>query len=400
MKETTQIALKLRIVTPLFIGGADPKDQPAEIRAASIKGLLRFWYRVIFPDTTKDEAVIFGGQEKGQGQSLFLLRVASQTINHGNKGDERWDRTKTAYLGYGVINRDKKIKKEITTRPYIKSDSHFDLIVLFKPLSEGTLDPAKYEEYKRRVRMAIWAWVMFGGLGSRARNGFGSLVVESATGMTGLPDLSMKNTQELRNGILEYIKKIPPTSTLAALPSYTHWSKDVRCLVTCQGKNGEDALENLAGKIHAYRSYKSLGRLGWVQIDHDLMDKFVQDVNQQPLKPPLRSAFGLPHNYFFSGSQKSGEVNFIDENGKKGRRGSPLFFSIYEFSKGGPACAVALFLPAKLIPANKTVRLSTGEENTNSYQSIDVALPDDFKALTDVLDELAKAANSGKTVYP
>ncbi|HPU57120.1 MAG TPA: type III-B CRISPR module RAMP protein Cmr1, partial [Verrucomicrobiota bacterium] len=35
-----------RIVTPMFLGGANPESQ-AELRISSIKGALRFWWRAL-----------------------------------------------------------------------------------------------------------------------------------------------------------------------------------------------------------------------------------------------------------------------------------------------------------------------------------------------------------------
>jgi len=38
--------LYLETVTPLFLGGADPRGEP-ELRAASFRGALRFWLRAL-----------------------------------------------------------------------------------------------------------------------------------------------------------------------------------------------------------------------------------------------------------------------------------------------------------------------------------------------------------------
>lgn len=36
----------LKVLTPMFMGGADPEGAP-ELRAASIRGAMRFWFRAI-----------------------------------------------------------------------------------------------------------------------------------------------------------------------------------------------------------------------------------------------------------------------------------------------------------------------------------------------------------------
>lgn len=396
----TEIILKLRVVTPLFIAGAE-QEQQAELREPSIKGLLRFWYRAIYPDDPEGEAKIFGGQGKGQGQSGVLLRITDRKLSLGHKDDDRWNKTKTAYLGYGVIVRDKK--KEITTRPYIKSGSRFSLIIRFNQFrSDQSHQCVLNAEDKLRFKRALWAWLMFGGLGARSRKGFGSLMLDSVVGLDDdLPCLNANNKEELQASIHTFIKGISAfqQKQISGYPEYTQWSDKTRCVITGQGKNGEDALEKLGCKISSLRSYQSKDKLAWVTDDHDLMDKFVRNVSV-PTHPPIRSAFGLPHNYFFSSSQQSGEVNFMDQNGKKGRRASPVFFTVYEFSTHTQACVVMLFLPAILIPENKEVRLSTGEQGKAGYRYKDLALIDDFTAITDILDEFSKADNHGLKVYP
>jgi CRISPR-associated protein Cmr1 len=394
----TEITLKLRIVTPLFIGGAEQQEPEAELRESSIKGLLRFWYRVLYPNDPVSEARIFGGQGKGQGQSGILLRITDRKLSFGHKDDDRWNRTKTAYLGYGVIVRDKEKKKEITTRPYINSGSRFSLTIRFNQFRIDQSFQYVLGEDKLRFKRALWAWLMFGGVGARSRKGFGSLFIESAAGLDDLPDLKVDSSEELQTSIQAFIKEISLPKTIG-LPDYTHWSEQARCLITGHGKSGEEALESLGCKISSLRSYKSTSRLARVKNDHDLMSDFIH--KRIKLKnPPLRSAFGLPHNYFFSSSNENGEVNFMDENGKKGRRASPVFFTVYEFPTHTKACVVALFLPAKLIPANKTVRISTGEQGKPNYRYEDIALPNDFTAITDVLDELSKPDNHGLKVHP
>lgn len=70
------------------------------------------------------------------------------------------------------------------------------------------------------------------------------------------------------------------------------------------------------------------------------------------------------------------------------RRASPLLLRIHEFASVSGAkksCVVATFLPAKLIPQNSKVRIS-GDGQLNQFK----ALPDNFTAVSDLMDRLAK----------
>ncbi len=390
-----KLIVSLRVVTPMFIGGASPAGT-AELRGPSIKGALRFWYRALDPDFGDNEAKIFGGTGKDEGQSCFILRVTDQVIEMGNAKDVKWDGKKTAYLGYGPINReatgkrykdkngkDKEEKKNMTLRPYIASGSTFSLSLLFKPRTDLA--------HKEWVRKSLWAMVMMGGLGSRSRKGFGSVVVAGpAAGMDGLPSLTPKDSKELVSVLETFLKGIKRPTGLA---EHTSWSQDARCVVADEGKTGEDALEWLGGKMHAYRSWK--GEEKNFQPDRDAMRDFI-GTGIKPAAPPLRAAFGLPHNYFYTSlGNKKGGVDFMDGN-KPGRRASPLLLHIHEFTKptgGKPdgACVVATFLPARLIPAGATVCVSG-----QGQADVPLPLPDDFSAVAGFVDRLARKGGEVK----
>jgi CRISPR-associated protein Cmr1 len=75
LKGISRARYELEVVTPLFMGGADPKF--AEIRAQSIKGLLRFWWRAHQKETDikklrEKENRIFGSTD---GKSRFSISV-------------------------------------------------------------------------------------------------------------------------------------------------------------------------------------------------------------------------------------------------------------------------------------------------------------------------------------
>lgn len=59
------LQLELTVVTPAFVGGADPNDH-SELRPPSIKGQLRFWHRAINPDYRSLEPEAFGSADHGQ----------------------------------------------------------------------------------------------------------------------------------------------------------------------------------------------------------------------------------------------------------------------------------------------------------------------------------------------
>jgi len=76
----------LEAVTPLFLGGADPRGEP-ELRAASIRGALRFWLRALLGGVIGDkdldalrkaESAVFGSTDTGASPVVVRIRNLSR----------------------------------------------------------------------------------------------------------------------------------------------------------------------------------------------------------------------------------------------------------------------------------------------------------------------------------
>ena len=158
---------KIEVVTPMFLGGADKK---AELRLPSIKGLLRFWWRATseITDLRKlkaKEEEIFGSTEK---KSKISLRVEDLNIRYS---EELFEGEKVPvegksfpidilhYLLIGLLS----FKPKRFMRNYIAPKSSFTLKI-FTPSKD-------IKEIERALKYLI----NFGGIGSKSRNGFGSL---------------------------------------------------------------------------------------------------------------------------------------------------------------------------------------------------------------------------------
>jgi len=213
-----KISAKFKIVTPLFLGGAEP-EQKAELRPSSIKGALRFWYRAIDPEYKEWEEKIFGSTKHGQG--LFSVKmdlpvkgckkwVPSRydpfNKNHPNipshlignnlsekqKNEKRkWTINGVRYLAYTFQLGDNKKRK------YIAPCQNITLSLLFKGAVDG--------RERKAILSSIWLLGHLGGLGSRSRRGFGTISLQSIE-----TDWEEANELEIANGAkqLEDWKKI------------------------------------------------------------------------------------------------------------------------------------------------------------------------------------------------
>ena len=330
-----KLEVTFRIVTPMFLGGADPNIQ-AELRPPSIKGAMRYWYRAIYPNEDhKVETRIFGGTDADAGQARILLRLSDIHQIEGKKEDARWAKSKIPYLGYGIFSlketgeyytdssgRQKERKEFRPSRPFLDQESSFKLTIIFKPFRAGEkgkkYNEKDYKQDKIKVQQALWAMVMFGGLGARSRKGFGSLVVTEQNGMDNLPSLMPQDINELEQAIKDFMD--PLEYAQVSLPDnpadFTCFTQDSRCILIKHHSSADKAFVWLADKVHSCRSYRSKSHYEIAGEDHDKMRDFIAS-GKVPDSPPKRAAFGLPHNYFFSsisGDRKKGNVDFMDGN--------------------------------------------------------------------------------------
>lgn len=173
-KDVEKREYECEVVTPLFLGGADPKK--AELRVPPIKAAMRFWWRALYDgeNTTKmaeQEAAIFGSTDKKSILSMTLhclnSKKALKDLPPGKMVPVAGKTYKTSiiktsiinYLAYGLF----EYKGAIKTKEHIEPESRMKFIISFLPAFETD------------VLNAFKALITFGGIGARSRNGFGTL---------------------------------------------------------------------------------------------------------------------------------------------------------------------------------------------------------------------------------
>lgn len=160
------LKIRLKVVSPLFLNGPDPRGKP-ELRAASVRGQLRYWFRAIEGTKTNDlqevwqtEEEIFGSTARGsqvairfyfEGEPQFVYQdilphKKSTSQNQQRNQRQRLPRPNAIEVGQECI-------LEIITRPGID-------------IPNGLLK-------------ALQVWLLLGGLGKRSRRMFGALQIDA-----------------------------------------------------------------------------------------------------------------------------------------------------------------------------------------------------------------------------
>lgn len=371
-KEPHVIRATYRIVTPMFIGDADQKA--SGISPASVKGALRFWWRAlrwgqirirneIQSDTAalqrlhKEEADLFGTSADNGRAARFILRVTSDArsavLTTPQSGIQY-------LLGQGLYHFNNGY-----LRPALAADALLTIELYINPKSDKQ-SQIEYDTQNTQLAQTLLILGLLGGLGSRARKGFGSLAIESLT--NGKEKVAIpKNIAELTDIISRWIHTV-------GLPPFTAFSSKTRIDITAQGTKPLDILNKVGEEQQLYRSYgradhskehKIAGKIAEQNFkqDHDLVANII--ANRQALTIPKRSIFGLPHNYFFSSNGKKADFSPIAAN--RTRRASPLFIHVHQFPDK-KAVVIQTLLPSEFLPDRTALEFKMGNKPNDKVQ--------------------------------
>ena len=161
---------RLVFITPAFLSGAN-QNQP-EIRVPSIRGAIRWWFRVL-GGTPEQEASVFGGVHGGAQASKVLLRVEAVQINRGET-IRAPQGTPRGYLYYfATVSGNKDGVHRTEQGHYVAPGSSFRLKVFLRQ--------ELAEEDEALLLLAIDAFLALGSLGLRATRGCGAFAVDEAS---------------------------------------------------------------------------------------------------------------------------------------------------------------------------------------------------------------------------
>jgi len=193
------VTFELEVLTPMFMYGANQSEP--EIRPSAIKGIIRYWWRILQADMwrsdegiremRKKEKQLFGGVGDGSRRSRLKVRVMDIRLadhevtlealrkelgEYQKKQDGKlhwkWNYPGVAYLLYSKVSLGLKYTKEkdddtmednasSVAPEYIPPGSRFR--VLFEA----------DEEVMRHALAGFWCAVNLGGFGARCRRGAG-----------------------------------------------------------------------------------------------------------------------------------------------------------------------------------------------------------------------------------
>ena len=301
--------MELILNTPLFMGGANPNEESAEIRPASFRGCLRYWLRTLLANEVGDntpllqtrENAIFGDTE---GSSSIIVRVSASRLSGDTTFDlQRDGQQKIIPNGYNYLYYSTKLGEN--KRKPIAPNSVFGLTLTARrgaPNGQQALAEAE---------AALWLITNLGGVGMRARRCGGSVqeyrkTWESVEALNTYLAEGIREKRLLFGGTLQtqkYDCLHPNTCRVWVLPKE---------YASCK-----DALEDIGTKMKAFRAA------------------------QRPDHNRKNAIFGLP-------------IMHDPETRSVKRRSSPLWLRITKLDNGSYVGVATLF-KSEFLPGKPSV---------------------------------------------
>ncbi len=318
-------------VTPMYGGGVKPGevDVHMPIRVSSLRGQLRFWWRIACAQTLdaqtmfRREVDIWGGiGEKSPAASKVRIRVSDWEaprleVAHGYRPDQGGNYSqnkRSCESAYALFSAD---ANTMLAREGIAFKLHVEI--------REKLSAEQIEE----VNTALRWWASFGGIGARTRRGLGSVLVNA------LPPVSAEEIQE-RGG-------------------------ELRCLPAC--KNAGDAWCKAIERFRNFRQGEGVGRnprrvdarspagrSRWPEADtlRALSKRAAAEHRTRIVQANVfaRAAFGLPIVFHFKDRGEPQdhilEPSDLPRGQNRDRMASPLILRPYWDGKAWSPAAVLL----------------------------------------------------------
>ncbi len=356
-----RLSFTLETITPLFLSGND--QTTVELRAASIRGHLRYWYRALLGGLgiTQSsrlhelESQVFGKEEQG---SPLIVRVkdvrwAGGRVKQNTELDLGYDKVKKVTRRPGLTYLLYSTQLGGNERPYADVGTTFAL--------ELSCFSKEAEKVLKLAACALWCWAHFGGLGTRARRGggdvqvkgikddgnllqtFPSFTLDNVTDPEGLKDHLEKGLKTVRDLVARLNSLTPSTPTGVVEFPVLHPNHADMWVIQNTWSDALAAMEDVGKKFQQFRHKRKPD-----------FPSVLEDYLRAARSPVLeRPAFGLPVQFRY---RSAPEKQAMVETEHFTRRASPLLFRFLKLS-GGKISLALIYLKSSFLPSGEKLKI-------------------------------------------
>ncbi len=254
----------LELTTPAFLAGASRQQEDCDLRPATLRGLLRWWWRTIHAahlsrqELRRLEAAVWGDAKQGAALALSVqaeTAIDRQPVLFDKDGiAQRHCVPNSQGLRYIAYGMDETKQEQRYQRWYVEPGAGWTLTLSARQgrLPEGG-PSIEASDILRQGHAALWLLCRYGGVGSKARNGFGSFSDVEVDGIETVEDCREIGARSRRAAGLAEQLRLPARSSslddmLEVLEVATPW-RDPWC-----------ALDQLGGAMQSFARKNKHGR--------------------------------------------------------------------------------------------------------------------------------------------
>ena len=323
----------VRIVTPCLLAGTD--QTTAELRPASIRGQLRWWFRLLNPGRKEQEKAIFGGVNNGTQASSLVTRIKTPAEKIRVVDKQNAEQIAGSSYDYFLWPLG---RRNSTPRGVIAPGETFELLLTHRHVKDGDVLPKDVLE----------AFLLFGALGTRSRRAYGGIFPKALT-------IDGKDYN-------------PPPDIAAVAETAERLLKPADCRVlqiAAPSATADESIQVCVRFLRAFRcgSDKSGTPSKWGENDHDA--PFSQH------SAVYRPALGLPLKQRYSRNRGSFDTEVRQADS---RWASPLLLKVVPVENGFLPLAIfcnSMVLreqPVTLRDRNKTVKKDLSHDLWHAMQ--------------------------------
>lgn len=376
--------VEIRMITPLFGGGVEVRqvDSPRLVSEKGIRGQLRFWWRATrgarcssVEQLAEREARVFGSQDiasplevKAQvtknGEAIpveqWVWKPKRDIPGGGQWGTEFARQLQPVAYALFPLQVDESSRKDAireaeektgTTGQALRDQLTDELFARCTESIQFVLDVTYPDDIADDVNAALWAWINFGGFGSRTRRGCGALwCSEFAPASHSASDIASWWRENLKQwGVVTGQSRAWPT-----LPS------EIRVGPQCG--DAMNAWASAIAPLRRFRQGAGVGRNGdrgrsyWPEAES--IRELTQRARRHPKDPKIppaaldhfpRAALGLPIGFKFIGDDDPPrtELRSVHGTAKSGRMASPVI--LRPLATGNAASGPTEFTPLAVV---------------------------------------------------
>ncbi|NTU79615.1 MAG: type III-B CRISPR module RAMP protein Cmr1 [Chloroflexales bacterium] len=337
-----------KLITPLFGGGVTPQqpDPVTVVRATSIRGQLRFWWRATrggkyaTPKELKDaEGKLWGTASDADSGGPSLVEVALRSWTPLDQVKMFIPDTRNPRL---TVGEPKSPYSYVAfplneTKGSVYENIQFTISITFPDTAQDRLD----------VEAAVWAWETFGGIGGRTRRGFGALELVQVNGIA--PD---DRPQARCEDVMRWLRQRLDSYTTGAILTmeWPQLAADTLLVITQPNKSPLECWKVLIKQLREFRNRQANK---WPDADsvRRIAGQSYKGKSAIPAGHNIfpRAVFGLPIIFHFKDNNRGNPDDATLQGAAHERLASPLILRPLACA-GGRYVGMALVLNGPKTP--------------------------------------------------